>query len=167
MQGESSDFSQNNKNKECLRILHYNARSLLPKLYELRATVEADMPVVVCITESWLSEEIGTDELNISNYNILRLDRDHHGGGVLIYVSSHFSVKTVMSGPNDLELIFIFVSCKYFSYCIGLFYRPPSSAIDIFDRLSSALGSLDAFYFSHFVLLGDFIFLLLHFCIGN
>ena len=78
MQGESSDFSQNNKNKECLRILYYNARSLLPKLDELRATVEADMPDVVCITESWLSEEIGTDELNISNYNILRLDRDRH-----------------------------------------------------------------------------------------
>jgi len=37
-----------------------------------------------------------------------------------------------------------------------LFYRPPSSCIDIFDRLSLALSSLHPAHFTNFVLLGDF-----------
>ena len=73
-----------------------------------------------------------------------------------MYVNSSFSAKIIMASSNDLELIAISVSCRY---CIGVFYRPPSSAIDIFDRLSSALSSLDSFHFSRFVLSGVNYFL--------
>ena len=41
------------------------------------------------------------------------------------------------------------MNCKY---CVSLFYRPPSSSVDIFDRLAIAL---DPMVFSSFVLLGD------------
>ena len=52
------------------------------KLDELRATVEAERPNVICVTETWLSNEI---ELNITN-----IFRGRHGGGVLAYVNSSF-----------------------------------------------------------------------------
>ena len=81
VRGESSDLSQHSTNKETLSILYYNARSLLPKLDELRATVEAERPII-CVTETWLSNEI---ELNITN-----IFRGRHGGGVLAYVNSSF-----------------------------------------------------------------------------
>ena len=60
---------------------------------------------------------MASEEIGIPNYHILRLDRDRHGGGVLMYVNSNFSAKIVMFGPNDLELIIISASCTYLSYC--------------------------------------------------
>ena len=112
--------------------------------------MEAETPDVVCITETWLSEEISNVELSIPNYHIFRLDRNRHGGGVIVYVISSFSAKVILAGPSDLQLIVISVSCRNISYCIGVFYRPPSSVTDIFDRLCFALSSLDSIYFFSF-----------------
>ena len=42
----------------CLQVLYYNARSLIPKLDELRANVASLKPHVVCVVETWLSEDI-------------------------------------------------------------------------------------------------------------
>ena len=120
--------------------------------------MESETPDIICITETWLSDEISNDELNLPNYNNFRLDRNRHGGGVLIYVNSSFFTKVILVGHSDFELIIISVSCTNLSFCIGVFYRPPSSAIDVFDRLCTALGSLDSVYFPSFVLVGDFLF---------
>jgi len=64
---------------DSLRILYYNARSLLPKLDELSATIEAhDFPDIVCIVESWLCHDIREQEIAIPNYNVFRHDRNRH-----------------------------------------------------------------------------------------
>ena len=42
----------------CLSVLYYNARSLFPKLDDLRTNVMVKKPDVVCIVEIWLSEDI-------------------------------------------------------------------------------------------------------------
>ena len=68
-----------------LSILYYNARSILPKIDALRAEVFIRKPFIICIVESWLSHDISDDELFITGYHIHRLDRDRHGGGVLMY----------------------------------------------------------------------------------
>ena len=155
---QSCQQSTSAKNN-CLRILYYNARSLVPKYEELCAIAEAEAPDIICIVETWLSSEIDDSELSIGNYQILRNDRNRHGGGVLMYVSSRLSVKLLPCGCNsDLELLVISVShvsnkCKY---CVGLFYRPPSSNVDIFDRLCTALYTLKPSLFDLFVLIGDF-----------
>ena len=44
-------------------ILYYNARSLIPKIDELRAIAEAKHPDIIYIVESWLSDEIQDNEL--------------------------------------------------------------------------------------------------------
>ena len=61
-------------------------------------------------------------ELNIPNYSIVRLDRNGHGGGVAIYM---FSIKVLLLGPEDLELIqccFTIVRQETFVVYIGVFY---------------------------------------------
>ena len=63
----------------------------MPKSEELCTIVEAENPDIVCIMEIWLSDEI-ENELEIGKYQVYRLDRNCHGGGVLIYVNSCFSV---------------------------------------------------------------------------
>ena len=69
-------------------IIYFNACSLL---YELRAVSEATMPDIICIVETWLDNDVSDDELFLSNYQLFRLDRSRHGGGIAIYVCNALS----------------------------------------------------------------------------
>ena len=139
-----------------LQILYFNARSLLPKLDYLRVLCAAQLPDIVCIVETWLDSGISNDKLTIPGYCITRLDRNRHGGGVLMYVRCSLQTQVLSSGPSDLELLLISVNNVNLRYCIGLFYRPPSSTSVIFDNLQSVLEQLDPSLFMNFVLIGDF-----------
>ena len=75
-----------------------NARSLLPKLDELCVLNQLESPDIICIVESWLSSEIENNEITIDNYQLVRHDRNRHGGGVLMYVKSCLSVNVLSVG---------------------------------------------------------------------
>ena len=64
-------------------IIHYNARSLLPKVDELRAVCVATKPNIICIVETWLDDSIPDNDLS---YQLFRLDRNRHGV-VLLFMS--------------------------------------------------------------------------------
>ena len=119
----------------------------MPKLDELRGLTETESPDVICIVETWLSSDVSDNELVISDYQILRRDRDCHGGGVMMYVHSSLAVHS-HACIIDAELLIVSVSLSKFSpkFCIALYYRPPSAGVDSFDCLSS----------SKFILVGDF-----------
>ena len=139
-----------------LSIMYYNARSILPKFDCLCAEVRVRRPIVVCIVESWLSHDISDDEICIDNYQICRLDRNRHGGGVLMHVHDSLSWKQLPT--SNLEMIAISVSpiCGSSKHCVSVLYRPPSSPTSFFDYFSTALHSLSPHCFSSFVLVGDF-----------
>ena len=139
-----------------ITLLHYNARSLFPKLDYLKVESEIHMPDIICITESWLDNCITNDELKISGFNLLHLDRNRHGGGIVLYIKDIFSHNIIFLGNCTFECIVVSVligSCKF---CICLLYRPPSSSVDVLDNLYSVLCSLDVCLYSHFLLIGDF-----------
>ena len=54
-------------------VLYYNARSLLPKLDNLAAVCITCNPDIVCIVESWLSDDIQDNEISLPNYSVVRL----------------------------------------------------------------------------------------------
>ena len=103
MQGVSSQSGE-------LSIIYYNARSLIPKIDELRGIAEAKHSDIICIVESWLSDEIQDNELVISNYQLARLDRNRHGGGILIYVHTSLVFDVLFERPSNLELLAISVN---------------------------------------------------------
>ena len=77
-----------------------NARSLLSKVDELTATLNANSVNLVAVTETWLSEEMEDNLVSISGYNLFRKDRPcRHGGGVCAYLSEDILVKR----HSDLE----------------------------------------------------------------
>ena len=141
-----------------LSILYFNARSILPKIDILRAEAATRKPLVICIVESWLSHDISDDELNINGYQIHRLDRNRHGGGVLVYTHISLLYKYLPAGHSELELMSISISSPHSpgNHCISVLYRPPSSTVSFFDHLSSSLHKLSPHSFSSFVLIGDF-----------
>ena len=64
----------------------------------------------------------------------------------------------LQSGPYDLEYlsVLLFSNSQSSNTSVSLFYRPPSSTVSIFDHLFYTLQLLNPFYFSTFLLLGDF-----------
>ena len=143
-------------NNSELSIWYYNARSILPKLDELRLICASEKPDIVCIVETWVDDAIEDNELCVDGYNIVRLDRNRHGGGVLLYSKQCLSVRVLLNGPEDLELLGTLVNYCNKRLFLCLLYRPPSSCQSIFDKVSTILENLDSVYFSNFILLGDF-----------
>ena len=86
-----------------IELLYFNARSLLPKLDELRVACALECYDLIIVVETWLSARILNYELNIPGYCLLRRDRNRHGGGVLVYVSSSLPFNTLHHN-QDLEL---------------------------------------------------------------
>jgi hypothetical protein len=75
-------------------ILLTNIRSLRNKVDELQLVVEHNSADIVSLKETWLSDDILTDEISIPGYNFFRSDRqDRLGGGVGIYVKNSIPVK--------------------------------------------------------------------------
>ena len=149
-------FTNQKPDNNNLNIVYFNARSLLHKHDELCAVVEADNPDVICIVESWLSTEIHDTEIAICGYHSYRLDRNRHGGGVIVYVRSCFVTTLVPVPSHGLEIISLTVSNGIGKVCISVFYRPPSSPSLIFEDLFLYLQSLNIPEFCNYILLGDF-----------
>ena len=138
--------------------MYFNARSIFPKIDHLRAEAVARNPLIICIVESWLSPDISDDEISINGYQILRLDRNRNGGGVLMFIHTSLICKHLSINSDGLELLSISVSSNHSSgkHCISVLYRPPSSPVSFFDHLHSALQELSPHSYSSFVLIGDF-----------
>ena len=86
-----------------LTIVCFNARSLLPKFDYLSLSVDILRPHIICLVETWLSDEISDNKITIN-------DRNRHGGGVLMYVSMFFA-SVVLPSPHSLEIPTLSVTC--------------------------------------------------------
>ena len=138
-----------------LSIMYFNARSVFHKLDNLKLVCAIHHPDVICIVESWLDKEISDSELSLDGYNVSRVNRNIHGGGVLIEIYS--CTQSCFNGNCDLELLIVSVSnsCNR-QCCIGVLYRPPDSNHSVLDNVNHVLCTMDHTLFSNFVLLGDF-----------
>ena len=143
-----------------MHFLHMNARSLLPKLSELRQIATKSKAAVIAITESWLDSSVTNTELHIEGNSIVRKDRNRQGGGVCMYIQDRyaFSVKiltnTHTTGTSSDESIWIEIFLpKSNPLVLGTCYRPPhqTNFLEIFENNVSQLRS-DC----ETVILGDF-----------
>ena len=73
---------------------------------------------------------------------------------MLIHNSLSYSI--LIKGADDLEVIFVSLPCSSGKFCLGGFYRPPSSSSHIFDTLENVIFNLDHYFLSSLVVLGDF-----------
>ena len=135
VQGSGSE-KPTSQPKPTLSIMYFNARSVLSKLDDLRLMCTLEKPDVVCIVETWLCSDITNNEIAIPEYTVHRLDRNRHGGGILIYchchlnirdrvycqkihsIATYFSLEQVVSSPthfshagNPSLIDLLFISC--------------------------------------------------------
>ena len=53
------------------------------------------------------SSDIADEECAIDRYKCVRLDRNRHGGGVVIYVRDSLEVHVLLRAPIDLEFVLV------------------------------------------------------------
>jgi len=98
--------------------------------FELCAVAGAYNPNIVCIVESWLGDCIFGEEVAIPGYRTPRLDRNRHGGGIIVYVHEALIYIIIPVSSHGMELYSLTVSnTSQCQVCISVLYRPPSSSV--------------------------------------
>ena len=90
-----------------IHLIHLNVNSLLPKIDEIRYISARTHAAVIGISESKLDETIYLPEIQISNYELLRCDRNRNGGGVACYIRSDIGYLQKYFFPMYNENIYV------------------------------------------------------------
>ena len=101
-----------------LSCYFWNIRSLLPKIDSVREYVYSTRPSILCLSETWLKQEIPSTLINLDDYILIREDRKtindegyiKRGGGLCTYVKSSIKVEQLDLDPGipasgDIEVI--------------------------------------------------------------
>ena len=134
-----------------------NARSIVGKILDLQVIVSNFSPDVICISETWLHDNISNSVFCLNNYQIFRKDRDdglNAHGGVLIAVKTEYN-PVLIDNDSIHEVVFVNLRIKNKILKIIAAYRPPSQNSyqnELFvsflnNRLSTA---------NDYILVGDF-----------
>lgn len=149
-----------------LNICHINIQSLcarnLSKFNELKLVVLDSKLDIVCISETWLTENISDEVIAIEGFNLIRNDRLYsQGGGICIYykkylkckILSHSNFSNILGNENRTEFMFVEVQHRNSKFLLGTVYNPPRN--DCSEILYNQLDVLSLSY-TNMVLVGDF-----------
>lgn len=112
-------------------VAHLNVRSLFPKLIEVEELLVNYSLDALCLTETWLTQDISTEMIGIANYKFFRCDRGCRGGGVGIYVRDSISCRSLESSSN-IEQVWIVANANTKNAIIGCVYRAPNFSSTVF-----------------------------------
>ena len=109
--------------------------SLAPKIDEISTSLLNHEVDVVCFTETWLSEMVPGNTINILGYNIVRKDRvNGRRGGVCSYINDSipFEIINYHDTSNRCEVLWMKARPTrlprgFSSLIIGTIYHPPSA----------------------------------------
>ena len=137
-------------NDRNLKIIHLNVRSLKDVIHAEFLNYD-----VICLTETWLYENINDSDILIPGYHSpFRKDRLTRGGGVAIYVKEYLCVESMVSlDVVGLEALWVKIKCKTRNYLIGTFYRADKTEQywDLIDQSIEMATDLNIFT----VIVGD------------
>ena len=146
-----------------------NIRSIAPKIDELECVVNQNDSDIVCITETWLSDEIPDNAIAMHGFTLFRKDREKRGGGVAIFVKSNIQCKRlpVPDIPESVtEILWLQMRpCRLpravSSILIAVVYHPPhASADDNYKVYNHIQGVVDSHLACHpdslICIVGDF-----------
>lgn len=148
-----------------INICHLNAQSLcarqLGKLDEFRYCFINSKLDIICVSETWLKENISDTIVDLDGYKVLRNDRKYgRGGGVCIYFKNDIECQVIaasdasgLDDANRVEFLFIELHVNQNKFLLGVFYCPPG--VDCSSMLEQQLSELSLDY-ENIVLTGDF-----------
>lgn len=115
-----------------LKIGCLNARSLLPSFLELSQIITQNNFDIFMVCETWLSNDIPDDLININSYKIYRRDRGSRGGGLCIFAKVVLNTIRINVKSNAIEQLWINLKYKKESIAVGVVYKPPNQDSNTF-----------------------------------
>ena len=144
------------------KIGHLNIPSQYKHIEELRILLSEQPFDIICINETRLDGTIPDEEVEITGYEIVRVDRNRNGGGVAIYIKNNISYNLRENIiPDEAEAICLEVKKpKTKSFLISTWYRPPNLDATFYEKFEYFLRKADDENLE-IVITGDFICTLL------
>ena len=146
-------------------ILLSNTMSLMPKIDEVAHTMNIIEPDIGVFTETWLSESVPDDPININGYQLYRRDRVNRlHGGVCRYVKTSIKCKVLSELYNvDHEVLWVDLTPKrlprgFSNVIVGVVYHPPGAHdATMKEYIISSLETVESKYPNCAIILaGDF-----------
>ena len=113
-----------------LKVAHLNVQNILAKMHDICCSEELRMADIVCLTETHLDSEnfmdVQTLGLDRGLYEMFRLDRDRHGGGIMLCVRrTCVPVQLHFEGIDGCEFLVICITLAGGRLHICYVYKPP------------------------------------------
>lgn len=124
-----------------IKIAQLNTRSLIAHFLDVVSIIHNEEIDIFCITETWLTESISSEIVNIPGYHLYRSDRgnDQRRGGVAAYVSTRYNFNVVQIDCDKIantEQLWLRLKLKRKTLALGVVYRTEG-------RVSSFIESMD------------------------
>ena len=126
-----------------LIIGHININSIRNK-FEILKSMLSEVLDVLMITETKLDDSFPEQQFHIEGFNIpFRLDRNRHGGGLLLYVRNNINAVFLKSYvfPDNIEAFFIKILLKSLKWLTCCSYN--SNRINVATQLREIGKALD------------------------
>lgn len=139
--------------------MYLNIQSFLANKTELCWLVKQWTPVIVCLTETHITQEINEIERHIEGYKYFSCDStSRHTGGSMIFIKNEIKAKQISTVVIDTNLWIIGVETfiDSFKYNILCLYHSPNARHTIFlQKLEEVLQSILSEE-GYLILVGDF-----------
>ena len=112
---------------------------------------------LIAFNETQLSNNITNNQVKLSNYELIRKDRNRNGGGVCIYIKNHvnFKVRHDLMHDNTEAIIIEVTKPNSKPFAVVVAYRAPDCNPGIFfEDISNAIKMID-FELKEIYILGD------------
>ena len=134
--------------------MYLNARSIFSKRLDLSAYLASLQYDIVAITESFIDNTIVDLLIVPQSYIGNHLDRNRHGGGILVLVRDNLTVVRRSDFESDGEFLWLGLFSGIGPVLFGMFYRSLGSDVSAINSLNLSLLSTQSRY--PIVLFGDF-----------
>lgn len=115
-------------------IFYTNSRSIMSKIDELDEIIKLNNTSLICITETWLTENIPDNCITLEGFNIFRCDREERkGGGICAWIKSDIlSTEISRHQCDDYESLWLKarparLPREISSLLIAIIYRPDNT----------------------------------------
>lgn len=144
-------------------LFYQNVRGLRTKAECFFANITLSNYSIVCLTETWLCPSVSSSDYFPPCFDVYRHDRDFSsrgrvGGGVLVAVNKQYSSRRREDLERFPESLWVEIECSSRErILIGLFYLPPQTTPDDFQRcLADIENTINDSQGSNILILGDF-----------
>lgn len=115
-------------------LIHLNSQSFLAHKDEIEELIIDKKPLIVCLTETRVTDDINDTELLIDNYNYIRVNSEsRHTGGILVYFRNDLQFKVISNknySSNTWNLAFSIQLIN--EIIISVVYHSPSTSDALF-----------------------------------